>query len=148
MLFAEMVAYLKSKGESVYSRLIALFEKYGWYTESNLSIQYKGLQAMEEMRSIMEKLKSEKVWELDGYKVLYNIDYSKGEKTYADGRTEKTTLPLTNAVYYGLEDKNFVCVRPSGTEPKLKAYVMCCAKDKEQSRQKAETLMAAVKKLL
>ncbi len=148
MLFAEMAVYLNSKGESVHSRLINLFKKYGWYTERNLSIEYKGLQAMGEQRSIMEAIKQKPVWQLADYSVLYNINYDIGEQLFADGSKAQVSLPKTNAVYYGLEQKDFICIRPSGTEPKLKVYVLCSANSETASSKKANKLLEAVKKLL
>lgn len=148
MLFAEMMVYLASIGESVYSRLLGIYAKHGWYTENNLSIEYKGLQAMEEMRGIMQKLRGGQVWQLGKYSVLYNTDYLTGKKVFADGKVEQSGQPATNAIYYGLEGKNFICIRPSGTEPKLKVYVLCSADSKEESEKKAQTLLAEVKKLL
>jgi len=148
MLFAEMVCYYQSKGESVYSHLIKIFEEYGYFTEKNIAISYKGVDAMQDMEKVMERAAITKVPELAGYKVLYQIDYNKGIKSNADGTEEKITLPNTNAIFYGLSNKNFVCIRPSGTEPKLKIYSLSSGNTLLESELKAEALLEAIKKQL
>lgn len=131
MLFAEMVCYYESKKTSVYKRLKELYEKYGYYIDKNVSTAFSGLYAMDEMNAVVDKLKSLKLSDLGGYEVLAVRDYSKGIRITAEGEEEKINMPLTNCVYYEIENGSFVCVRPSGTEPKLKVYYSIKGQDEE-----------------
>lgn len=148
MLFAAMHMYHESNGISVYQRLIQLFEEFGYYTECNSSTEYKGLGGMEFMAGIMAKLRSLAIKDFAGYKIVYTADYLSGVIRYTDGRVDKTSLPATDAVYYGLEEGQFVCIRPSGTEPKLKIYVLVFDRSAAHSGVKAAAIMEAVKSLL
>ncbi|NLO63700.1 MAG: phospho-sugar mutase [Clostridiales bacterium] len=148
MLFAAMHMYHESNGISVYQRLIQLFEEFGYYTECNSSTEYKGLGGMEFMAGIMAKLRSLAIKDFAGYKIVYTADYLSGVIRYTDGRVDKTSLPATDAVYYGLEEGQFVCIRPSGTEPKLKIYVLVFDRSAARSGVKAAAIMEAVKSLL
>lgn len=144
MLTAEMVCYYQSTGKGLYERLIEIFEKYGYYYEENASIVYKGIEGMEIMSRVMSQMREKYISSVAGEKVLYNADYKVGEKYFADGRREKILLPPTNALYYALEE-GFICIRPSGTEPKLKLYILCKADTAEKAKQKAECLMDGIK---
>jgi len=148
MLFAAMHMHHESNGISVYQRLIQLFEEFGYYTECNSSTEYKGLGGMEFMAGIMAKLRSLAIKDFAGYKIVYTADYLSGVIRYTDGRVDKTSLPATDAVYYGLEEGQFVCIRPSGTEPKLKIYVLVFDRSAARSGVKAAAIMEAVKSLL
>lgn len=148
MLFAEMVCFYESIGESIYSHLISIYEEFGYYTENNISISYKGVEAMQDMEKVMENVRASHLKEIAGYKVLYKIDYLNGTKTYSDGSTQKVNLPSTNAIYYGLENKEFLCLRPSGTEPKLKIYALSSGNNLEESVKKADILVNTLKEKL
>lgn len=148
MLFAEMLLYHESNGNSVYGRLMQIFDEFGYYTESNSSTEYKGLNGMEYMAGVMARVRSLTVSQLAGYKVLYTADYLTGIVRYTAGGIEATSLPSTDAVYYGLENNQFVCIRPSGTEPKLKIYVLVYDADAKLSQDKASAIMDSIKKLL
>lgn len=148
MLFAEMLLYHESKGKSVYGRLQEIFKQFGYYTEKNASISYKGLSGMEDMKKVMESLRKKNLTDLAGEKILYTVDYLSGVKTYSDGTGELSGLPVSDAVYYGLSDNQFICIRPSGTEPKLKIYILLFADTPEKSADKANAVLAAIKKEL
>lgn len=148
MLTAEMVCYYQGKGMSLYDRLIQIFEKFGYYYESNSSVAYKGLEGMQNMAKVMAKTRAASVSEIGGEKVLYTADYISGVKKYASGKEEKLTLPETDAVYYGLENGQFVCIRPSGTEPKLKVYVLVVENMPDAAKSKADRIMLAMKSML
>ena len=122
MLFAEMVCFYTASGVGIYQKLQELYSKYGFVYDTNVSTAYKGLNAMAEMNAVVDKIKRETFSEIGGEKVLATRDYSIAKKKFADGKEEDIATPKTNAVYYELEDGSFVCVRPSGTEPKLKVY--------------------------
>lgn len=144
MLTAEMACYYESLGKGLYDRLQEIFGEYGYYVEENASIVYKGIEGMQIMSSVMSTLRKKFISAVAGEKVLYNADYKAGEKYYADGRREKISLPPTDALYYALQE-GFICIRPSGTEPKLKLYILCKAENQEAAKRKAVCLMEGIK---
>ena len=131
MLCAEMVCYNKMRGKTVYSRLMEIYQKYGYVLDKNISIQYSGLGAMREMNATVDALKTRHVPSLGGLRVEAVRDYSADVRIAADGARSPLGIPRCNCVYYELEGGSFVCVRPSGTEPKLKIYFSVRAKDRE-----------------
>lgn len=149
MLFAEMVCYYQYKGKKLYDRLQEIFEKYGYFAETSKSFAFKGLDGMQKMAEIMEKARAEYFTEFAGIKTVSKLDFKKRVETFADGKTAPITLPETNVIKYTLGNDEWVCIRPSGTEPKLKVYVSVNAKtaDEAEKRRKA-VLEAAESKLL
>ena len=149
MLCAEMVCYYDYKGKTVSERLEEIYKEYGYVLDKNVSIQYKGLNAMKEMNAVVDALKTAPVSKFDIYKVAYLRDYSKNVKTnVATGETSEIGSPTTNCVYYELENGSFICVRPSGTEPKLKIYYSVKANTKADAEDALAKMQAAVEKLL
>ncbi len=142
MLCAEMVCYYTYKKQSVYGRLQDIYSHYGYVLDKNISIKFDGLNAMKEMNALVDSLKTRKAEKFDIYNVVAVRDYSSSVRRLADGTEETLNIPKTNAVYYELENGSFICVRPSGTEPKLKIYYSVRAKD-EASAQKAFDKMRA-----
>ena len=140
MLFAEMVCYYAYQNVGVYQRLQELYRKYGYVYDTNCSTQYSGLKAMDEMNAVVDGLKTKKVDEIGGIKVVATRDYSRLVKTYADGSEETIPSSKNNAVYYELENGGFVCVRPSGTEPKLKVYYSVKAENEVDAKQLFEKI--------
>ncbi len=122
MLFAEMVCYYSAHGKSVWGRLQELYAKHGFVFDTNVSKAYSGLNAMKEMKAVVDKIKTVSVSEIGGVKVAAIRDYSALERRLPDGGVEAIDSPKTHAVYFELEGGGFICVRPSGTEPKLKVY--------------------------
>ncbi len=135
MLFAEMTCYYMSKGESIYEVLQNLYEKYGYVYDLNESVAYSGLNAMRDMNAIVDKLKTVKIESVGGIKIVATRDYSSSLRILPDGSTEDLNVPKNNAVYYELEGGGFICVRPSGTEPKLKIYYSLNAKNLEKGKE-------------
>ncbi len=148
MLFAEMAAYYKSIHSSITARLDELYRKFGYYTEKNIASSYKGLDGMVEMAEIMKSVRETEFDNIGGYDVEFFSDYSTSTTRYADGRSEKILLPQSNVLYYGLKGGDWVCVRPSGTEPKLKVYVSASADSAEKAEAKANALLDYMKKYL
>ena len=148
MLCAEMVCYYVSIGKTVFARLQEIYAKYGYVLDKNVSIQYSGLNAMKEMNAVVDGLKTVKVEEFAGVKVNAVRDYSAAKRTAADGSVTEMDIPKCNCVYYELDGGSFVCVRPSGTEPKLKIYYSLRAKDEAAANAKLAELQAAVNALL
>lgn len=149
MLCAEMVCYYDYKGKTVSERLEEIYKEYGYVLDKNVSIQYKGLNAMKEMNAVVDALKTKPVTKFDIYKVAYIRDYSKNVKTnVSTGETSEIGSPTTNCVYYELENGSFICVRPSGTEPKLKIYYSVKANTKADAEEALAKMQEAVDKLL
>ena len=148
MLTAEMVCYYESVGKGLYKRLIELFDKFGYYREEVASIAYKGVTAMSDMSAAMSALRAKTIRSLAGYDVFAVSDYLKGVTVNENGTKEPTNLPESDVLKFILENEQFVCVRPSGTEPKLKIYVLCYDADAEKAKIKAEKLMAAIREEL
>lgn len=148
MLCAEMVCYYTYVGKTVYRRLQEIYAKYGFVLDKNVSVQYSGLNAMKEMNAVVDALKTLKTESLGNLKVEAFRDYSAAKRTLADGTTEKMDIPVCNCVYYELSGGSFVCVRPSGTEPKLKIYYSLRAADEAAAYAELDVLQEAVNALL
>ena len=133
MLCAEMVCYYTYTHQSVYGRLMDIYAKYQYVLDKNVSVKFDGLNAMKEMNALVDSLKTKPVEKFDIYNVVAVRDYSVPVRRLADGTEEPIDIPTTNAVYYELENGSFICVRPSGTEPKLKIYYSVRAKDEESA---------------
>ena len=148
VMFAEMLMYLEANGNGVYQRLQELFEEFGYYSEANTSITYKGLSGMSDMKKVMDKLRSKNIAYIGEEKVLAVSDYLNGKTVTGEGKEEIITLPKSDVVYLKLEDGQFICIRPSGTEPKLKIYVLVYAETMDKATAKSASLMSATKRLL
>ncbi len=129
MLFAEMVCYYTYIGKGVYQRLKELYDKYGYVLDSSESVTYGGLNAMKEMSAVVEKLRNTDIKTVGGVKIEAVRDYLSLTRKSRDGNIESIDCSPCNAVYYELENGGFICVRPSGTEPKLKIYYSVSAAD-------------------
>ena len=147
MLFSEMACYYKSAGKSVLGRLNELFRKFGYYVEKNISIAYKGSDAMEKMSAVMRALRAKKPSSFAKTRVAFTDDYETGIRTYP-ASTQSISLPKTDVVYYGLDGGGFLCVRPSGTEPKLKIYVSVLKPSLKEAGEYADGLLNAAKAAL
>ena len=149
MLCAEMVCYYTYIGKTVYGRLQEIYAKYGYVLDKNVSIQYSGLNAMKEMNAVVDGLKSMRPTAFAGIAVEAIRDYSAAKRTVlASGMVEEMDIPKCNCVYYELAGGSFVCVRPSGTEPKLKIYYSLKAKDEAAANAKLVELQADVNAML
>ena len=149
MLCAEMVCYYTYIGKTVYQRLQEIYAKYGFVLDKNVSIQYSGLNAMKEMNGVVDALKTMDVKSLGAWTVDAFRDYSADvRKDYVNGTVVPLNIPKCNCVYYELNGGSFVCVRPSGTEPKLKIYYSLKAASEEQANEDLASLAAAVNEVL
>lgn len=140
MLFAELACWCKFREKSVYSMLCDIYDRLGFVYDKTESIMYSGITAMADMNAVVEKMRSTKVEKIDIYNVIAVRDYLTGIKTFADGRQEQLEYSAINCLYYELENGSFICLRPSGTEPKLKIYYSISAPDEEQSIKAYESL--------
>ena len=119
----EAAAYYKEKGMTLWDAMIAMYEKYGYYKDAVKSIGLKGIEGLAKIQEIMEYFRSNTPAEIGGYKVVSARDYKADTiKDMATGEVKPTGLPSSNVLYYDMEDGAWLCVRPSGTEPKIKFY--------------------------
>lgn len=136
MLICEMAAYYKQKNKSLYEAVLELYSKYGYYKEGLGSIAFKGKEGMESMRSLINNIRQNPVSLLNGVRVVEFKDYLNYKGVIP--------LPKENMICFVLEDKSQVCIRPSGTEPKLKLYYAVIGNSLEDSEVKLEKLRDAV----
>ncbi len=149
MLAAEMAAYYKDKGMTLYEALVSLYEKYGYYKESILSITLKGIEGMSKIGKIMENMRALKIDTLASFEVLAKRDYQQGKrKEITSGKEEDIRLPKSNVLYYELSDCGWVCIRPSGTEPKIKFYFGVKGNSIEDADKKVEELEKTMKQMI
>ena len=145
MMLCEAAAFYKKQGITLWDQMINIYEKYGYYKEGISTTTLKGADGAEKMKELMEKVRSNPPKELGGYKVTKVRDYK--AETIVDtktGKTSATGLPNSNVVYFDLEDDAWCCVRPSGTEPKIKFYMGVKGKSLEDAESKLEALKADV----
>ena len=123
MALCEAAAYYKTQGKTLWDAMIDMYEKYGYYKDDIQSITLKGIEGLAKIQEILETLRNEPPVEIAGYKVLKARDYKADTiKDLATGEVTATGLPSSNVLYYDLTDDAWLCVRPSGTEPKVKFY--------------------------
>ena len=145
MALCEATAYYKSKGITLWEQMINIYKKYGFYKEGQVSITLKGADGAEQIKAMMEKMRKNPPKKLGSYDVLEVRDYKEHTIVKADGTKLETDLPTSNVLYYDLNDNSWCCVRPSGTEPKIKFYMGVKGKSMEEAEQKLEELTKAMK---
>ncbi len=149
MLIAEMAAYYRTKGMTLYDAMETMYEKYGYYCEQTISITMPGVAGLARMQELMAELRENPLTEVGGYKADYVRDYLPGTRTnVATGVTEQIELKGQNVLYYELEGGTSFIIRPSGTEPKVKVYIMARAENKAAAAAKVELLAAASKEIV
>lgn len=123
MALCEAAAYYKTKNMTLWDAMIQMYERYGYYKDGIKSITMKGIEGLAKIQEILETLRNNTPEKFGKYKVLSARDYKTGKiKNLATGEETDTGLPASNVLYYDLEDDAWLCVRPSGTEPKVKFY--------------------------
>ena len=142
---AEVAAYYKAKGKTLYEGLLEIFEKYGFYQEGLATITLKGKDGAEKIAMLMNAFREEKVTEMAGSKVTVIEDYLNSLRVDLKENFEnQIDLPESNVLKYHLADGSWFCLRPSGTEPKAKFYFGVKGESFEESQGKLETLQQAV----
>ncbi|OIJ21415.1 phosphoglucomutase [Anaerobacillus alkalidiazotrophicus] len=145
LLAAELAAFYKSQNKTMYEGLIEVFEKYGYYLEGLHSITLKGKTGIEKMNTIITSLRENPPTEFAGMKVVSVEDYLTKKRTKVEsGSVEDIDLPKSNVLKYILEGDSWVCVRPSGTEPKIKFYMGTTSSSLAQSKNQLEELKTAL----
>lgn len=149
MLICEMAAYYKTKNMNLVDVMESLYEEFGFYANVVESYTFEGASGMEKMASIMDGLRANAPSKIAGYDVVSVSDYEASKTVFANGRAdEKIELPKSNVLAYGLTDGNKVIVRPSGTEPKIKAYITAVGKSREEADSIAAKLIDAANEFM
>ncbi|MCD8145159.1 MAG: phospho-sugar mutase [Oscillospiraceae bacterium] len=134
VIAVEMAAYYATQGKTLYDALMDCYEKYGYYSEKTMNLVMPGLDGMSKMAEIMANLHAAPMTEVAGTKVLVQKDYQTGTATHTDtGTVEEMELNGSNVVAYDLEDGTTFIIRPSGTEPKIKVYILASGSSKAEA---------------
>ena len=145
MCLCEVAAYCKKQGITVWDQMINIYEKYGYFAEGMHTITLKGIEGAEKIKSMMEEIRKNPPKEFAGLKVKSFRDYKLHEITdIATGEKTETDLPTSNVLYFDLENNSWCCMRPSGTEPKIKFYMGVKGSSLEDSEAKLTELKNAV----
>lgn len=148
MLFAEMACYYESKNIKLYDVLQDLYKKFGYFVEVSKSIAFGGINGMAEMKAVMDKLRNKPINNIAGLPVVKFMDFSKSESKNIDGSVEVIDLPKTNVLKFMLSEDEWCCVRPSGTEPKLKIYVSVKDATQELAKTKNQNVLGFMEMLV
>ena len=148
MCLCEAAAYYAEQNMTLWDQMIAIYEKYGYFKEGQYTMTLAGADGAAEIKAMMEKLRQDAPKKLGCYEVLESRDYARdvvvNTKT---GATGTTGLPKSNVLYFALEDDAWCCVRPSGTEPKIKFYAGIKGTTLEDADQKLGALLEALEHL-
>ncbi|MEI3436260.1 MAG: phospho-sugar mutase [Clostridia bacterium] len=149
MALCEAACYYRANNETLWDQMNNIYKKYGFYKEDQVSIVLEGAEGAEKIKKMMTEMRNKDVENIGNYRVLtfkdVDNDYVKDMTT---GAESKTGLPKSNVLYYQLENNAWCCVRPSGTEPKIKLYFGVKGKDEEDATNSLETLKDAMVKLV
>ncbi len=149
MALCEAAAYYQSKGITLWEQMINIYEKYGYFKEGQISIVLEGADGAEKIKSMMTSMREKDIRSIGDYNVLRFRDYDRNIiKDMATGNTRETGLPKSNVLYYELENNAWCCVRPSGTEPKIKLYVGVKDYDPNRIDKRLEDLQSAMENLV
>ena len=149
MALCEAAAYYRSQGKTLWDAMIDIYEKYGYHVDAIHTLTLKGIEGLEKIKSIMDQLKSHTPKEIAGLEVLWARNYDNDTATNMKNKVVVPTgLPKSNVVYYELEGGAWLCVRPSGTEPKIKFYYGVIGRDFDDAQKKSEEFGEAVNKMI
>ena len=149
MGLCEAAAFYKEKGLTLWDQMINIYEKYGYYKEGAVSITLEGVEGAQKIKQIMVNLRQKNIEKIGEYSVLKIRDYELDKIIDVKTKIEtKTGLPKSNVIYYELEDDAWACIRPSGTEPKIKLYVGVKGNSMKDSQQKIDKLCEQIKEQL
>ena len=153
MALCEAAAYYRTQGKTLWDAMLDMYERYGYYKDDIQSITLKGIEGLQKIQQIMDTLRKNPPAEIGGYTVLKARDYQADTiKDTVTGEVTKTGLPSSNVLYYDLSDDAWVCVRPSGTEPKVKFYYgikgSSLADAEEKSAKLGEEVLAMIDAIL
>ena len=141
MSLCEAASYYKSKGKTLWEAMQDIFEKYGYYKEGQFSITLEGAEGAKKIKKMMDKMRKTEISKIGDYKVISFRDIENNvKKDITTGEISETGLPKSNVLYYELENDNWCCIRPSGTEPKIKIYFGVKGTSNEDATIKLEQL--------
>ena len=147
MMIAEMAAFYKTEGKTLYEAMQDLYKKYGYYTEKTVSFTMPGKDGMEKMAQLLKDLRSNPPKNVNGMTVASSADYL--SQNSSDGKTSFDGLPKADVLKYNLSDgKTYFIVRPSGTEPKIKIYLGTVGESQQAAEQLIETTLKDIEKIL
>ncbi len=148
MALCEAAAYYKKRGKTLWDAMIDMYEKYGYYKDEVVSITHKGIEGLAKIKSTMDGLRADPPASFGKYEVTAMRDYEKDViKDLRTGEERKTGLPASNVLYFELTSDAWLCVRPSGTEPKIKIYFGVVGDNMDDAEKKSSELAAVVKDL-
>ena len=149
MALCEAAAYYKLRGKTIWDAMLDMYEKYGYYKDNVIAITHKGIEGLQKIQSIMDNLRKNPPMKFGNYDVTAVRDYLKDEIVdVKTGEKKPTGIPKSNVLYFELTEDAWLCVRPSGTEPKIKLYFGVVGKDLADADEKSEKLAVIVKDLL
>ena len=149
MALCEAACYYKSKGKTLWDAMQEIYEKYGYYKETQVSIVMEGAEGAKKIRDMMSTMRNNEVSKIGNYKVLTFKDFEENRaKDMVTGKITTTGLAKSNVLYYELEEDSWCCVRPSGTEPKIKLYIGVKGISEEDATKKLEELKDDISKMV
>ena len=145
MALCEAAAYYKTQGKTLWDAMMDMYERYGYYRDDIAAISLSGIEGLAKIQTILESFRNNPPKEIGGYKVLEVRDYQKDTiRNLKTGAVKPTGLPKSNVLYYEMTEDAWVCVRPSGTEPKIKFYCGVKGTSFEDAEDKCEALKKAI----
>lgn len=145
LLLAEIAAYYREQGKTLYDGVQDLFKNYGYYAEKTTSETFTGVAGVEEMQALMKRFREEQPADFAGSPVVSVEDFAAQTETKANGETTALTLPKANVLKYHLADQTWIAIRPSGTEPKIKFYVGTVGDNAAHAQEKLTAYAQALK---
>ncbi|MBO0466535.1 phospho-sugar mutase [Enterococcus plantarum] len=147
VLLAEVAAFYKKQGKTLYDGLQDIFEEYGYFEEKTISVTLSGIEGSEKIKALMKKFREEAPTSFANIKVTQTEDFKELTRTFTDGKVEALSTPPSDVLKYFLEDGSWIAIRPSGTEPKIKFYLATKAASQTEADQKIKNFEQAVNAL-
>ncbi|EOJ99571.1 phosphoglucomutase/phosphomannomutase [Enterococcus faecalis EnGen0340] len=147
VLLAEVAAFYKKQGKTLYDGLQDIFEEFGYFEEKTISVTMSGIEGSGKIKALMAKCREQAPTEFAGIQVAQTEDFKELTRTFADCQTEQLQTPPSDVLKYHLEDGSWIAIRPSGTEPKIKFYLATKAKSSSEASEKIAAFEAVVNEL-
>ncbi|EGO5023736.1 phospho-sugar mutase [Enterococcus faecalis] len=147
VLLAEVAAFYKKQGKTLYDGLQDIFEEFGYFEEKTISVTMSGIEGSGKIKALMAKCREQAPTEFAGIRVAQTEDFKELTRTFADGQTEQLQTPPSDVLKYHLEDGSWIAIRPSGTEPKIKFYLATKATSSSEASEKIAAFEAVVNEL-
>lgn len=148
VLFAEVAAYYKKQGKTLYDALQMIFDTYGYFSEKTISVTMSGQEGSAQIAALMQTFREKAPTHFADVKVIQTEDFKHLTKTFENGTVEMLTTPPSDVLKYVLADDSWIAVRPSGTEPKMKFYIGVKADSQVAADEKIEALEAAINEIV